>query len=484
VTELVAIGWMTAAGAGLLAPLWSRLRWGLAWLALPIGAGGFALASLTVLAIGVPLSLPVSLGLTGAAGLAVALATMRRRVGALASWPTATATIGATVGLGWVFQHLHLTRLTVDSIRYLLTAEVISATGSLDAVSPWDLRMRHLVTPLLHLPGALDGPGYSAAMTPLFAVCGLGATAWFSRQAFERFAVPPRLQWMLLGTMGLLLITTNRFTYHALYINGHMFFAVLLVIGVGLGFLAIGEEDPRWILPASIASAAIVPLRPEAAIVVAIFMVPLLVSDRVSYGARWRLLIPTVAASTLWHGLLWPDYALDRDLGIAGPVYGMLFVTWGIAAGLGLLAIPAIRRHARWGPVAVLAAVAAYVAVQTVADPDLFRDNLTATAANLAVEGLWGAWWWVTPFLVLGAWLIVSSASPVRLLITSAATFALALPAFSFLRGGAYRVGTGDSGNRMLVHVTLVIAMTILFAAAEASAQLEPASGEAGSSDE
>jgi hypothetical protein len=434
-----------------------------------------------MLTAGITFRTTLGLGLTAATGLAVALAAARRHAGALRSWPAAAIAVAGSVGAGWIIQQLHLTRLTVDSVRYLLTAEALAATGSLDAVGSWDLRMRHLITPLLHMPGVVDGPGYSAAITPLFAVSGLGATAWLSCRAFDRFAVPIRLRAMLLGSVGLLLVTTNRFTYHAFYINGHMFFAVFLLVGVGLGVLAIIEREPGWVFPASLALGAIVPMRPEAAIVAMIFVVPILVSDRIPYAARWRILIPSLAASTLWHGVLWPRHALAGDLGIAGPVYGMLFVTWGVAAGLGLLSVPAMRRHARWGPPAVLIAVAGYLAVNTVADPDLLRDNLTATAANLAVEGLWGAWWWVTPFLLVGAWLIVSRRSPVRLLLTPTATFALAVPAFSFLRGGAYRIGTGDSGNRMLVHVTMVIALTILLAAAEAAADAPgPASEEAG----
>ena len=64
--------------------------------------------------------------------------------------------------------------------------------------------------------------------------------------------------------------------------------------------------------------------------------------------------------------------------------------------------------------------------------------------------------------------------------------YALALLAFVYLREGAYRVGTGDSGSRMMVHAVFVAIVYVVLAASAAlagddgadEAQLPDAAGE------
>jgi len=474
--EALLIAWMTAVGVALLAPLWRRLGWAIVGFALPTGAAAIVPATLVVLALGIAFTMVTVLSIVSVIGIGVVAAVLRSMAVSPRALLPGVVTVFAAAALALVIQQLNLTRLTVDSVRYLLTADVLATDGSLDAVNLHDLRLRHLVTPLLHTVGVHAGAGYSSTIAPLFAVSGLAATGWLGWQAFERFSLATSTRWWLLGASALLVVAANRFAYHAFYINGHMFFAVFLLVGAGLGSLAAVERDWRWIAPASLGFAALVPLRPEAVITASIFLVPILVSRTVPYSHRWRLIVPFLGVSVLWNGVVWPTHARDFDLGIAGPVYGNLLIALTVAVGLGLLAWSRVERFAPWGPAALAAGIAAYLGIEALGNSDLLSESLSATGANLAVEGLWGTLWWILPILLVGAWLVGPSHSPTRLLLVPLATYGLALFAFAYLRDGAYRIGTGDSGSRMLMHVVFVAVLVVLTTAAEAATRDRPSS--------
>ena len=478
--EAVLIAWMAATGALLLRSFWPRLPlWALGGLFLPVGAAAYLLVSLGILAFGGPFSTVTGLAVASGAGGVVVLAQRHSP----AAVPTRTyGVVAATVvGIGLlaaVFEALQLTRVTSDSLRYLLSADVIETTGSLDGVSQWDLRMRHLVVPLLHTPGIAAGHAFSAAITPLLTLSGLVVAGWLGWEALDDAGTPVRYRRWILAAPLALLLTTNRFVYHAFYVNGHMMFAVFLVVGVGLAIRAVATEDWTLLQVGALAFAALPALRAEAVITATVFLVPILTTAEIPRRQRWQFVAPFVAATVLWDGIAWPMHALDADLGITGPAFGNVLVVVGLVIGMAALSIPAIERFGRWGIWLVAIGLAAYVALTAVGEPAALRQTLAATGTNLAVEGLWGTFWWLVPLLLVGAW--VATAVPhARLWLHPVAVYGIALLAFSSLRGSAYRIGTGDSGSRMLMHVTLVAMVGLVATAGRAAAESEATSAPA-----
>lgn len=59
-----------------------------------------------------------------------------------------------------------------------------------------------------------------------------------------------------------------------------------------------------------------------------------------------------------------------------------------------------------------------------------------------------------------------------RVLLLPMISFVLAIPVFAYLRGDAYRVGFGDSGNRMLMHIVFVVVLYLMLAAGAAALDL------------
>jgi hypothetical protein len=475
VTEVLMMTWLALVGLALLAPAWDRLPpIGLVAAALPTGVAGYVLVALGWIAADLSFSTVTVLAATSGVAVAVASTTLWRDL--RSGEPTSTAVLAsaavvvvATAAGAWLAQVVHLTRFTSDSLRYLLTAEALEQTGSPAAASVYQLRMGQLVVPLLHTGGIDAGAGYSPAIIPLLAASGLLAAGWLAWEGMERAGASRRWRWWLLGTAAALVLTTNRVGYHIFYVNGHMTFAVVLVIGVGLGWLAVARHHWALLWPAGLMFGVLPALRPEAVIVGTLFLVPFLVEEAVPMRARWGMASPFLAATVLWDGVIWPRYAADADLALLGPVRGNLLAALGVAAGLALLAAPPLRRFARWGPLALFAGLVAYLAVKTVRDPDVLRAGLAAFGANIAIEGLWGMLWLVLPLLAVGA-LLVAPPPFSRLWFAPLGSYGVALLAFAYLRGGGYRVGTGDSGSRMLLHVVLVAIVAVIHSAGVAVA--------------
>jgi len=475
-SEALVMVWLAIIGLTTLSPTWGRLPTpALVSLVIPMGAATYILSALAMLASGVSFSTYSALWLASLAAVALTATVHRYRSRAGGSIPYSAARVPfgyAVIGtliVATIAQNVHLTRLTVDSVRSLLTAQGLETTGSLELINRGDLRARHLVVPLLHTSGVISGRGYVASITPLFALSGLGFAAWLALRAFASFGTPQRWRhWLLLGG-GALVLTTNRILYHAFYVNGHMVFAVYLLIGVGAAWIARRGSMGTMFLPASLAFAALPALRPEAVVTGLIFLIAVVATVDVSGRLRWALSTPFIVATVLWYGVLLAPRSFDADLGLFGSVYGNIV----LVAGFAVVLAASHHRLGRWllpaAPWLTLAGIVGYVGVNALRNSDLLRTSLAATGVNIAIEGLWGVFWWIVPLFVLGA-VLVTTLPLERMWILPGVTYGVALLAFIYLRNGPYRVGQGDSGNGMFMHVAFVLVVYVVIAAGHAVA--------------
>lgn len=369
-------------------------------------------------------------------------------------------------------QVIHLTRLTPDSMTYLISAGALERTGGLAALDGSAVLKRLLVVPVLEAPGALTGRGYVASLMPLFGVAAAGLTGRLAHAAIGMAGVSRRVGPWLLGTAGLFLFTTNRFVFNFGYIHTHMVFAVFLLLGVGLAWLALQLERWEPLSAAALGFAALPMIRAEAFIIVAIFLVPILTERALPAQRRWVLAGAVAATTVLWFGIAVPPRVDTADLALTGPVVSNVI---GAAGLLGLVAatqVGRLQKIVRFAPAVVAAGLAGFVALRALRFPELLQTSVAALAANLAILGGWGTFWFVSVVLfVLGVTTVRIPGQ--RLLTYPIASYPIAVLAFVFLRDGGYREGTGDSGNRMMMHIALIVVVYLVAAAAAAAAEAE-----------
>jgi hypothetical protein len=199
--------------------------------------------------------------------------------------------------------------------------------------------------------------------------------------------------------------------------------------------------------------------RPEAPLVVVILLVTVAAS-RASLKIRLAMALPTVAVAGVWYGLgLWPNASGGDEISATAPVFASM-VAIGLAALLCIVSgSERARPWARWLDVAGLAGLVLMLAFFVATEPGVFATSIESTARNLTRDGFWLLTWVAVIPLLLVA-LMIETIPDGRMWTIPILGFALLYWALPYVREGAWRVGAGDSGNRILAHF---LAVTVLF---------------------
>ncbi len=439
------------------------------WLSVPIGMALYLFASLGLIMLTGTLEPGLAVALTvllGAVGLVTA-AIMRTL-----SWADLKG-LGLTLGIAAltvvIVRVIHLTRLSPDSLRYLLAAGDLLKPDAMSEVHRADLLIRQIGLPSLHAMFDLTDRRYMASIAPLFGVYGLGLFVWFVSRVTTGQA-PRNRRWLLLSST-LFLLTSNRLVYDSFYINTHIQVAGFMLIAVVGLWLAVTSDSAGWALPAGIAMAAMLLLRPEAPLLVAVVLVALAAS-RADWLVRVLSVVPVVAVMALWYGVvLWNNANYGDLVSITAPVFGSLVAVSGSVLVVLLAGIRRLEGLTRYVDLVALTGIAGLVALFGARTPQVVIDSVVHTAQNLTYHGLWLITWCAAVALLLVAF-IVQRVDESRLWSVPIVGFGLLFWLLPLIREGAWRVGEGDSGNRILAHILAVVVGFLVLAA------LEPQTGE------
>jgi hypothetical protein len=455
---------VATSGAGVL--LWvGRAGWlDLVALAIPTGTALVATVSLLLVAAPVPYGPGAALLVTVLVGAGAAISRLRapqardqdrsrpwQLLVPVGGWAALTA-----VGV-LAFRRMRWTRVTADSYEYLEIAGAMAALGG-PSPDPHLMVARQLLVGGIHNLAALGGESFLVALAPLYAVSAVSLSLWVVRALRPRGLEP--LELALLAALAVALLTTNRVLFHAFYLNAHLLVGVHLALVAAVPWLmGRGALPTRAVVVPALSVVAIVIGRPEATLLLPLLLVPVAVCLEVPRRAVWVLSATFAAATFLWWVVvLWglvpwsPTSAATASVAAA---VGVLLLTAGA---------PRLRRHPATAsrlshlvPVALTLVLVLYLVTD---GGEVLWTSLGATARNLAGEGLWGL---LVPVLVL-LLAIVSWAWR----LPAGQVFTVPLVGFlplalvlAYARGGGYRVGPGDSLNRMWVHL-LPLAVTYL----------------------
>lgn len=352
-----------------------------------------------------------------------------------------------------------------DSFRYLMTGSLIYS-GNYDAVSLNLIKLRLLSVPLIHAPANYSGEYYLRSAVPLLAVSTVAVFVWLCREGL-RDKLNQR-QVALFSTAGVLLLTTNnRFVWNAFYINGHLFVAVLLMLIAGCCWLLVrGTNVPRCALLTLtlLAIPALVVTRPEGLLVAGLALLPALVSESIPWRQRAIILLTLGISILVWEGFSVFAY-IKRGTDIPFSASGLL--------GLGILAVITVPLLAwrrldkplRYFPIVVEIALWAALIIAAVREPFILRQSLLVTVENVVYNaGSWGCSLIVLGVIFLGIIVLTNYSDRIflRFPVTTFIPFSFLL---AYLRDNPYRVGNGDSLNRMFIHIVPLAILFIITAA-------------------
>lgn len=461
--EIVIGAILAASGFGILAPVMREVT-GAArlWLAIPIGAAVYLQTSLVLIIIAGTLLPELALGITTGIGL----------IGVVIGWLKgaldrngmrwAAAAIGVAVVIVFLARIWHLARLTPDSMRYLLAATDLVRPDALGEMNDGDLLIRQIGLPSLQAFFGLVDRDYVASIAPLFGISGLGLFTWFAWQVTDGMAVTKR-RWLVVAAV-VFLGTANRLVYDAFYINTHIQMAVFLLIAVVGGWLAVSNGRTGWAWPAGLAVAAALLMRPEAPLVVAVVLVTIGAS-RAGWPVRLATTLPPILVMALWYGVvLWQNANNGDAVALTAPVFGSLVAVLGAALVVVIGGLHGAKRWIGYVDRIALIGLALLVAFFAARTPEILLTSVEATFRNLTYNGLW-LFTWLAAIGLLAVALLVQRIPDSRLWTIPILGFGLLFWLLPLLRDGAWRVGTGDSGNRILAHILSVVVAFLLLAA-------------------
>lgn len=353
----------------------------------------------------------------------------------------------------WILWQAGHVKYHIDSFRYLLVTGLL-AENQFELLNENLLTKRMLGAPLLHLPASMYEASHVVALTPLLGLSVLGSMAWYLWQA--RSHGPSWGVVVIVSLVVLLLATNNRFVWNSFYINAHLFVGAALMVLVGsLWLYARAADRVRcrfFLIIGCLAIPSLIVSRPEGFIIGALAIIPFVLRYDVGRFERSLLAFVYLFSTFVWFGyvgLAISAMGSTVPLSVLGPVV--------LGAG-GLILVPLLwwDRLMEWHRVILwILEGALWVVLLGLSwlNADLMIDSLQATWENLFQgAGSWGASVAFLLGIVIYLLLLLRRQVPIEIRFPLTAM----VPVFfllSHLRGAAYRVGNGDSLNRMLIEV-------------------------------
>jgi len=445
-------------------------------LALPVGAAVYLIVAMGMVVFVGTLEPVVALGLTALCGVGgMAIGGRRAWNGKAFRW--LAVALGTTMIVVVAARLLHLTRLTPDSLRYILASNNLVMPDALGAMHPVDLHNRNLAVPSLHALSDLTDRRYLASIGPLFGAAGFGLFVYLTWQATARVERAARVS--LIAAATVYLVMSNRLIYDVFYIHTHIYVAVYVLVGMtGIWFVAT-RASPGWAVPAGLSLAVTLLIRPETPLVVALLLV-VAASAGAGRASRLWLGLPAVVVVGVWYGTLWSWVPGGDRIAVDAPIFGGIVAVVGAAAVLLLAEIPALARTVHQIDLILVGLLGLVLGIFIAVDPGMLVDSVEATVSNLVLfQGRWHVTWPVLLALIGGA-LVFARGPDTRLWSVPVVGYLLIWWLLPYLRGNPWRVGTGDSGNRILAHIIFVaVAYLVIAAARTYVADGEPPEGEA-----
>jgi hypothetical protein len=362
-------------------------------------------------------------------------------------------------------------QVSFDSVEQVTIGRTLAQTGLTNDTGA-SLASWGVLVPLLQGASAFLGIDLLTGAQPLFWLSLLGilaATAW--QISFHKRGILTLLAVSLVATPYLLI-------FQSAYIHNSLVSATFLLLFMGAIFLSAREGCPRWLELAFLGLLGFTLARTEAPLFAALAI--LLVASLFDRGPLWpyfqRLTIIYAISTTTWYVVLMMLIGAGSDIMTPGRIGILIAATLGAAM---VATCPANRlsmSFRAWMPVIVVVTSLIANGLGYLWKPEHFLQNIDAIRSNLFFSGRWGAAWWTVAF-VLPLLLSLNQGSKGRVLVAFFVAFSSLVILLGIMRI-PYRVGWGDSANRIFTHLLPLIALWTICVLSPAKLQTAPKSVE------
>lgn len=347
--------------------------------------------------------------------------------------------------------------LTFDSFRFvslgkLLEFDLLDKSSSL--LMDYPLAMIQIQSWITYLGGqfAFATPVAGGGMAIASAIKMLGIF-----EHAKRTSLP-----LVLGSF-LVVVVGSTFMLRAqlAYLNSHLFFSGIVL----LAFTLVSHPDSGKLMPqkdfvVAILLATVTVSRVEGLLVASLILASSLGNTFTRNRERIYFGIFVVTLPAIWY----LDRARLSSTSTATILSSEKIIAMLLLYTLAVLAFLTLARRrlaqilALFALLALFGIAVGYAFVSQVS----FQENFSALIRNMAINGQWGATWWI---LIPATCALLLKAPPLRheiAWLTMIFGYFLLIALLGFVREFPYRLGWGDSGNRMLVHLIPLITTYVL----------------------
>ncbi|RLD01549.1 MAG: hypothetical protein DRI65_15530 [Chloroflexota bacterium] len=354
---------------------------------------------------------------------------------------------------------------STDSIIYIIAGRIAYEGFSSGVVK--ELSLRGVFLPELQSASVFLGMDYLYALQPMFLLSFVLVNFSLCKRIISHILADDRLAWQLSVLGNLIYFSTYFIVFQAFYIHNSMISAVYLFLAVGGFWLAAKEKNQGWMTIGILALLGFSLARTEAPLFAIILLALVVSSGQFSYRILLRSTLPYLFSLTAWYLYLLGrmgegTYILDpaRTLVIIGTLVSFsLLVLLSEQQWIKRLVVPHLPKF-------MIGSILLLLVFQFIQNPDHMALSFWNTVKNLLYSGRWGITWLMALLLVM----IVAGGPRVSreyLFYYGISSFFSLLLAISYFRV-PYRLGWGDSANRMSTHILPIILMFILMKIAQA----------------
>lgn len=356
--------------------------------------------------------------------------------------------------------HYNFSVASTDSFIYIVTGRRIPYEGFSQSVMV-ELADRGASQPLLQSASVFLGADYIYAAQPAFGLSLAGIYFYLSHRILGHLLTDKRLAWSLSILSGLVLFSTYFVVFHYFYIHTNLICAVYLFLGLYGFWLASVEAKDSWMIVGMLALMGFSLARLESPIFALPFLVVLISQGKIPYRIRLVSILPYLISLIIWYfyllrGVGDVDLTLDQTR--------TLTVIGALAACIFLLIFSEVNWIKRWAlphlPKIMLGVLVLVVVFMVIQKPEHMYTSMKVTLKNVLESGRWGITWVVFALLFFFS-LFGSGFLKEGFFFYGISSFLLLLLAISYFRV-PYRVGWGDSANRMLIHILPIISLYML----------------------
>jgi hypothetical protein len=298
----------------------------------------------------------------------------------------------------------------------------------------------------------------------MFYLLSMSGTVFYAIRFARLAGTPLRLLTLVLVALVVIFTASTLFVVQqSMYVNGHAMMGCLIMLLIGeimsLESLVGHDQARRSASLVTILSLLLLVIfaRLEG-LLVALLLIIIFLETQVA--RPWEVFLGTFLLSVpviLWAQCIQQPTAGGLTLTSSKKIYGAIAPYFCLAT---IYCMSPIRSHLYWLRPLSLYALGGALATYLLVDPVGYSATILSTSSNMTISVPWGIFWVVTLTLVFSPLAISRDEIGARTKYLIVAYIALTL-ALGGLRT-PYRLGWGDSANRMMIHIVPLVTFFLI----------------------